>query len=80
MTPWAPAPLGRSVVVGPGVPPPGPWEDADRFVVDEAVLARPTEVVEALHRRWAARRPYVVDLRVPAAALRGATDPVGAGG
>ena len=75
----APAPLGRGAVVGPDAAAPGHLADAPRVVVDDAVLRTPGPTVDRLHRLWATRQPYVVDLRVDPAALLAAeqvTDPV----
>ncbi|HEX5097179.1 MAG TPA: ATP-dependent DNA helicase UvrD2, partial [Acidimicrobiia bacterium] len=42
----------------------------ERFVVDHAALRDPAPLSAALHERWAARVPFVVDLQVDADALR----------
>ena len=55
--------LGRTLVVAAGAPVPAPWAQAERVVVDDAVLADPRPVVEHLQQLWSSRRRYVVDLR-----------------
>ena len=65
-----PVSLGRSVVVGPGGDPPGPWAGAPRVVVDDAALVDPAEVVGVLHSAWSERRPVVIELAVDPDALR----------
>jgi DNA helicase-2/ATP-dependent DNA helicase PcrA len=64
-----PAELGRGVVVS-GQPPPAPWREVPTVTIDEAVLADPARAVAALHQRWAARQPVIVDLRVDPARFR----------
>ena len=68
--PVDPAVLGRGVVVTGGGEPPGPWRDAPRVVVDDDALAAPAAVTATLHDHWLDRRPVVVELAAPAAALR----------
>ena len=53
-----PIALGRSVVVRPGAPAPGPWERCPRVVV----AAIDTAVADELHRAWRERRAVVVEL------------------
>lgn len=55
--------MGRTLVVSAGAPVPAPWAEAERVVVDDAVLADPRPVVEHLQAMWSSRRRYVVDLR-----------------
>ena len=50
--------LGRSVVVGPDQPPPGPWRDAERI---RASVDAPAETVERLHRAWRERTRLVIE-------------------
>jgi DNA helicase-2/ATP-dependent DNA helicase PcrA len=54
-----PLPLGRSVVVAPGAPAPGPWEGCERVVVD----AIDADLADHLDRAWRERRSVVVELR-----------------
>lgn len=70
MTIPGPEALGRSVVVGPGGPVPGPWVGAPRVVVGPEAISDPGTVVAELHGAWLARRPVVVELGVDAAELR----------
>ena len=65
-----PAALGRGVVVNAGDPVPEPWAGAPVVAVDEAALADPAAVVNALHEAWADRRPVVVELAVDPARFR----------
>ncbi len=53
-----------------GRPVPEPWATAPVVTVDEAVLGDPRDVVDRLHRHWAARDPYVVALAVDPARFR----------
>ncbi len=62
--------LGRGVIVGPGAPAPGAWSEAERIVVDDAVLRDPAATIDALHGHWSQRIPVVVELRCPADELR----------
>ena len=66
----APDTLGRGIVVLPGTPVPPPFAAAPRVVVDDAVLARPADTADVLHEAWTQRRRVVVELAVPAEALR----------
>ena len=50
--------LGRSVVVGPGQPAPGPWSDCDR----EKVAAVDAPTARRLHQAWRERRALVIEL------------------
>src|SRR4051794_9848922 len=59
-----PAALGRGVIVAAGAPAPLAWADAERIVVDDAVLENPHDSLAQLHQLWATRTPVVVDLRV----------------
>jgi len=59
-----PAALGRGVVIVAGGAVPEAWGDAPVVVIDETVLRDPRDVVDRLHRRWAAREPSVVALDV----------------
>lgn len=65
-----PAALGRSVIVLPGGPVPGPWATAPRILVDEATLRSPGPALDLLHEAWAARRPVVIELACDQQALR----------
>jgi DNA helicase-2/ATP-dependent DNA helicase PcrA len=58
------------VLVGAGAAAPEPWSGAARVVVDEAALAAPGDIVERLHRAWAAREPIVIELGVDPARFR----------
>ncbi len=62
--------LGRGLVVGPGANAPPGWEEVQRVVVDEAVLAEPEPAVGTLHRAWSQRRRVVVELSLEADVLR----------
>jgi DNA helicase II / ATP-dependent DNA helicase PcrA len=62
--------LGRGLVIPPGAPVPPPFADVPRVVVDDAVLAAPEGVGATLHDAWDRRRRVVVELAVPADALR----------
>lgn len=68
----APGPpqLGRSVVVGPGEAPPGPWAGAARVRIDRALLdetpPRLAATVADLQRQYVARIPTVFELAVDA--------------
>ena len=53
-----PVPLGRSVVVRPGQPAPGPWRDCDRLAVQKVDAA----TADALGAAWRDRRSIVVEL------------------
>ncbi|MGH9041030.1 MAG: ATP-dependent helicase, partial [Acidimicrobiia bacterium] len=66
----APDLLGRGIVVLPGAPVPPPFASAPRVVVDDAALARPADTAGVLHEAWTQRRRVVVELAVPAEALR----------
>ncbi|HEX4868628.1 MAG TPA: ATP-dependent DNA helicase UvrD2 [Acidimicrobiales bacterium] len=68
----APGPpeLGRSVIVAAGAEAPDGWAGAPRLLVDEAALADPAAVVDALHRAWSERRPVVIEMAVDAARFR----------
>ncbi len=59
---WArlagPAALGRSIVISPGEPVPGPWSDAERIAVDGA----DTRIPEALIEAWQQRTAVVIEL------------------
>ncbi len=60
------------MVVAPGAEPPPPWGGAERVAVTPGLLAGQGDlhgVVARLHDAWAARRPVVVELGVPAADL-----------
>ncbi|MGH8949419.1 MAG: hypothetical protein ACRDXF_11220, partial [Acidimicrobiia bacterium] len=62
MTAPGPAPLGRSVVVDAGSPNPSPWDDADRVVIDAALLDDPDRLlstVDESQRRYVRRTPTV---------------------
>ncbi len=65
-----PSALGRGVVVGADGVVPAPWADAVEVTVDEAVSGDPAAVVDALHRLWAGRVPYVVRLGIDPARFR----------
>ncbi len=67
MTAPGPALLGRSVVVGPGSPAPSAWADADRIVIDAALLAdaeRLLVTVNDVQSRYVRRIPTVYELDV----------------
>ncbi len=69
MTSPGPPQFGRSVVVAPDAAPPPPWAEADRFVIDQALLDDPVRLgrkVDEMQRRYVARVPTVFDLAVPA--------------
>lgn len=66
----APAALGRGAVVGRSQPAPERLRAAPRVLVDAATLRDPALVVERLHRWWATRSPYVVELDVDVRALK----------
>jgi len=77
MTAPGPPGLGRGVIVNVGEPVPGAWAGAPVVTVDRVALdaldASPGErsdVVDALHGYWAARRPVVVALGVDPAEFR----------
>ncbi len=50
--------LGRSAVVGPGVPAPAGWSDCERV----AVKSVDVDTAEQLHRAWRDRQPLVIEL------------------
>ena len=60
--------LGRGVVVGPGAEPPPSYAVSPRVVVDEEVVAAPSEAVAVLHGHWVRREPVVIELASGAAA------------
>jgi DNA helicase-2/ATP-dependent DNA helicase PcrA len=62
--------LGRGVIVDASADAPEAWVGCDRIVVDDAVLREPGDAITALHARWSARKPVVVDLRVGVDELR----------
>jgi DNA helicase II / ATP-dependent DNA helicase PcrA len=62
--------LGRGVIVPAGVDPGPRWAQAERLVVDDAVLAEPGPAVLVAHDAWRTRRPLVVELACDRAALR----------
>lgn len=71
--------LGRGAVVTPGQPTPAPLDGAPRLRIDAAALADAGALADRLHRRWAARERYVVELAVDHRALwepERSTDPV----
>ncbi|MGD2042953.1 MAG: ATP-dependent helicase, partial [Acidimicrobiia bacterium] len=75
MTAPGPPQLGRSVVVGPGEAPPGPWAGAERVRIDSTILAdvsRLAVTVADLQRNYVARIPTVFELVVDAGELSGA--------
>ena len=60
-----PAALARNLVTMSGAPIPEPWTDVNRFVIDDELLARQsdlTDLADELHRRWAKRERFVVEL------------------
>jgi DNA helicase-2/ATP-dependent DNA helicase PcrA len=62
-----PTQLGRSVVINPGEEPPSAWEGADRYLIDDMLLADPTrleDTVDDLQRRYVGRLPTVFVLAV----------------
>ncbi|HEX9767430.1 MAG TPA: hypothetical protein VGA36_11760, partial [Nitriliruptorales bacterium] len=76
MTDW-PAPpfpgppaLGRGAVIAAGGQVPAELEGALYVCIDDEVLAEPRHAADVLHRAWARREPYVVELAVPNEALR----------
>jgi DNA helicase-2/ATP-dependent DNA helicase PcrA len=67
VTPPGPTQLGRSVVINPGDEPPDTWNGADRYLIDDALLAdteRLEELVDELQRRYVERVPTVFTLAV----------------
>jgi DNA helicase-2/ATP-dependent DNA helicase PcrA len=62
--------FGRGVVLSPGAQVPPPFEGAARVVVDDAALAHPEAAADVLHQAWDGRRRVVVELAVPAEALK----------
>ena len=70
MTFPAPDALGRGLVVRPGAPVPPPFAAAPRVVIDDAALTEPGATADLLHEAWTQRRRVVVELAVPAEALR----------
>ena len=62
--------MGRGVIVDLDQPVPSGWLDATEVVIDEAIVARPTDVVAVLHRCWWRRQPVVVRLGVDPAVFR----------
>ena len=68
----APAALGRGAMVAAGSSAPEATAGWPRFVVDSAVMADPEATVTGMHELWAARQPYLVDLRVDQTALKAA--------
>ncbi len=57
--------LGRGVVVDAGGTVPTPWRDAERVVIDAAVVADPGPTVAVLQDHAAARSRVVIELAVP---------------
>ena len=66
----APRALGRGVVVGRGQEAPAAWAEDERLRVDERALARPADLLAALHDAWLTRRPVVVELACDPEVLR----------
>ena len=65
-----PAALGRGLVVLPDAPVPPPFDTVPRYVLDDAALAHPAPLAQALHHHWARREPFVVALAVDNDRLR----------
>lgn len=65
-----PPALGRGVVVLGGQRAPGGFEDAERMVIDDRVLAGPAEILDRLHTAWVARQPVLLELACDPTALR----------
>ena len=65
--------LGRHVVVGAGDETPSEWADADRVRIDRAVLAAPTDMVDALQAAADTRTGLVIELAVEFAEPPGET-------
>ena len=67
MTSPGPTQLGRSVVINPGDEPPSAWEGADRYLIDDVLLADPVrleKIVDELQKRYVDRFPTVFVLAV----------------
>lgn len=67
-----PPQLGRSVVIGPGIAPPEPWADAERFDIDRELLDDPErlgKVVDEIQRRYVGRIPTVFVLAMDTGVL-----------
>jgi DNA helicase-2/ATP-dependent DNA helicase PcrA len=64
-----PAALGRGVVVACGAAAPEGFEDAPRYVLDDAALADPGPLAQALHHHWARRQRFVIEHACDNAAL-----------
>jgi DNA helicase II / ATP-dependent DNA helicase PcrA len=65
--------LGRGLVILPGMVVPGPFDGVPRVAIDENVLTSPPVLAETaalLHEAWNERRRIVIELGVPAEALR----------
>ncbi len=72
MTMFAPATLGRGIVVAPGTPPPEPWTEAPRSTISTATLNNPKnlrKLIDTLHRYWVSRTPHVIEWDCEATAL-----------
>ena len=65
-----PPALGRGVVVLSQQHAPDGFRDAERMVVDNPVLAAPTEILRRLHTAWLTREPVVIELACDPTALR----------
>lgn len=72
MTEFAPAALGRGIVIAAGAHPPEPWTQAPRSTISPEILDdRPQrrELIETLHRYWVARTPHVIEWALEDTAL-----------
>jgi len=65
-----PPALGRGLVVLKEQPAPVGFENAERMVIDNQVLAAPAEILGRLHRAWLTREPVVIELACDPTALR----------
>ena len=57
-----PAVLGRHVIITSAADAPAEWRDAERLVVDDAVLAAPDEAIATLQSATEGRRGLVIEL------------------
>ncbi|MDA8357301.1 MAG: ATP-dependent DNA helicase UvrD2 [Actinomycetota bacterium] len=65
-----PPALGRGVVVLSEQNAPANFENAERVVIDNRVLAAPAAILSRLHTAWLTREPVVIELACDPAALR----------
>lgn len=66
----APPALGRGAVVLSEQHTPVDFENAERIVIDNRVLAAPAEILSRLHTAWLTREPVVIELACDPTALR----------